>query len=134
MLEQSLTRNQSIEEQQQKRPLAKLQHDLEQMHEHRHDSDSKSESGSDDESDEEDNLLFDDDNELAALDKVLGNIHQGYYNLFDKDKINKPDLTEIIPSMKSKTLEGITVLFSGIIPLGINLDSADIVIWCRQFV
>lgn len=133
LLEQSLTRNQSIEEQQQKRPLAKLQHDLEQMHEHRHDSDSKSESGSDDESDEEDNLLFDDDNELAALDKVLGNIHQGYYNLFDKDKINKPDLTEIIPSMKSKTLEGITVLFSGIIPLGINLDSADIVIWCRQF-
>lgn len=128
-----MTRNQSIEEQQQKRPLAKLQHDLEQMHEHRHDSDSKSESGSDDESDEEDNLLFDDDNELAALDKVLGNIHQGYYNLFDKDKINKPDLTEIIPSMKSKTLEGITVLFSGIIPLGINLDSADIVIWCRQF-
>ena len=75
-MEQSLTRNQSIEEQQQKRPLAKLQHDLEQMHEHRHDSDSKSESGSDDESDEEDNLLFDDDNELAALDKVLGNIHQ----------------------------------------------------------
>lgn len=53
--------------------------------------------------------------------------------MFDKDKINKPDLTEIIPSMKSKTLEGITVLFSGIIPLGINLDSADIVIWCRQF-
>ena len=49
LLEQSLTRNQSIEEQQQKRPLAKLQHDLEQMHEHRHDSDSKSESGSDDE-------------------------------------------------------------------------------------
>ena len=81
-----MTRNQSIEEQQQKRPLAKLQHDLEQMHEHRHDSDSKSESGSDDESDEEDNLLFDDDNELAALDKVLGISIKGIITCLIKTK------------------------------------------------
>lgn len=62
---------------------------------------------------------------------VLVNIHEEYYKRYNKD--SKPDLTEIIPTMKSKVLEGITVLFSGIIPLGINLDSADIVIWCKQF-
>ncbi|EER30614.1 hypothetical protein CTRG_05610 [Candida tropicalis MYA-3404] len=133
LLDQSLARNQSIEQQQQDRPLAKLQHDLEQMHEHRHENtESKSsESGSEDEDDDEDNLLRDDDNELVALDKVLVNIHEEYYKRYDKE--NKPDLTEIIPTMKSKVLDGITVLFSGIIPLGINLDSADIVIWCKQF-
>ncbi|RCK58042.1 RNA polymerase II subunit A C-terminal domain phosphatase [Candida viswanathii] len=133
LLDQSLARNQSIEQQQQDRPLAKLQHDLEQLHEHRHDgTDSKSESGaSEDESDDDDNLLLDDDNELVALDKVLVNIHSEYYKRYSKE--NKPDLTEIIPNMKSRVLEGITVLFSGIIPLGINLDSADIVIWCKQF-
>lgn len=134
LLDQSLARNQSIEQQQHDRPLAKLQHDLEQLNEHRHentDSKSSESGGSEDESDEEENLLRDDDNELIALDKVLVNIHEEYYKRYNKD--SKPDLTEIIPTMKSKVLEGITVLFSGIIPLGINLDSADIVIWCKQF-
>lgn len=35
--------------------------------------------------------------------------------------------------MKSQCLQGVTILFSGIIPLGVNIDSADIVIWCKQF-
>ncbi|KAI3402880.2 fcp1 [Candida oxycetoniae] len=134
LLAQSLTRNQSIEQQQHDRPLAKLQHDLEQMHE-KHSDGSKSVESSDDadDSDEEDNLLYDDDNELIALNKVLQDVHRAYYEIFDKNLDPKPNLTEIIPQMKSKCLAGITILFSGIIPLGVNLDSADIVIWCKQF-
>ena len=136
LLEQSLTRNQSIEQQQHDRPLAKLQHDLEQLHE-RQSEGSKSGDSLDeaDVSDEEDNLLYDDDNELFALDKVLQDVHREYYTRYDSNPglSNKPNLTEIIPQMKSKTLAGITILFSGIIPLGVPLDSADIVIWCKQF-
>ncbi|KAI5952584.1 fcp1 [Candida jiufengensis] len=136
LLEQSITRNQSIEQQQHDRPLAKLQHDLEQLHEHKSDLNNKTSTTENEESEyeegeEEDNLLFDDDTELNSLNKVLNNIHTEYYKEYTKT--NKPDLTNIIPYMKSQCLKGITILFSGIIPLGINLNSADIVIWCKQF-
>ncbi|KAK6460448.1 hypothetical protein DFJ63DRAFT_290595 [Scheffersomyces coipomensis] len=143
LMEQSLTRSQSIEQQQNDRPLAKLQHNLEKMHHHEHDTHSRSSSpdGSsgeedDDEDiddDEDDNLLYDDDNELSSLKKVLLNIHSEYYKVYDETAEIKPTLTKIIPTMKSACLKGITILFSGIIPLGINTDSADIVIWCKQF-
>lgn len=135
LLEQSITRNQSIEQQQHDRPLAKLQHDLEQLQEK---SDGEKSSHSEDgEDEEEENLLYDDDNELTSLMKVLDNVHEEYYNLYDDTKAKlhsiKPDLTKIIPRMKSQCLQGVTILFSGIIPLGVNIDSADIVIWCKQF-
>lgn len=135
LLEQSITPNQSIEQQQHDRPLAKLQHDLEQLQEK---SDGEKSSHSEDgEDEEEENLLYDDDNELTSLMKVLDNVHEEYYNLYDDTKAKlhsiKPDLTKIIPRMKSQCLQGVTILFSGIIPLGVNIDSADIVIWCKQF-
>lgn len=138
--EQSITRIQSIEKQQHDRPLAKLQHNLEQMHHHDHESKNPSPIGSPENSedeDEEDNLLYDDDNELYSLKNVLKNIHQEYYTILDTNKSKnislKPDLTKIIPVMKSKVLQGITVLFSGIIPLGIKFENEDIVIWAKQF-
>ncbi|KAK6459755.1 uncharacterized protein RJT20DRAFT_22493 [Scheffersomyces xylosifermentans] len=147
LIEQSITRNQSIEQQQIDRPLAKLQHNLEKMHHHGTDSDGQSRSNSPDGSsgeeeeeedeDEDDNLLYDDDNELIALNKVLVNIHDHYYKILKenqaKNSAMKPDLTRIIPHLKSTALQGITILFSGIIPLGINFENADIVIWCKQF-
>jgi RNA polymerase II subunit A-like phosphatase len=133
LLAQSMTRIQSIEKQQHDRPLAKLQHNLEQMHHHDHDSKSPSPVGSpdnSDEEDEEDNLLFDDDNELYSLKRVLGNIHKEYYKALEANKNiaddYRPDLTEIIPIMKSQILSGITVLFSGIIPLTTNFENEDI--------
>lgn len=133
--EQSITRIQSIEKQQNDRPLAKLQHNLEKMHHHDHDSKSpspKSSPENSEEEDEEDNLLYDDDAELYSLKNVLLNIHREYYKTLDAHK-SKPDLTKIIPVMKSTILTGITVLFSGIIPLGINFENEDIVIWAKQF-
>ncbi|ODV66079.1 hypothetical protein HYPBUDRAFT_158104 [Hyphopichia burtonii NRRL Y-1933] len=146
LMEQSLTRNQSLEQQQHDRPLAKLQHNLDKMiHEHDLETSSRQNSSSPEDSDneskveeeEEDNLLYDDDNELYSLEKALGRIHSQYYEKYQeyqKHKImEKPDLTTIIPQLKSKCLEGITVLFSGILPLGINIETTDIVIWCRQF-
>lgn len=126
LAEQSLTRNQLLEQQQHDRPLAKLQHNLEKIHEE-----------SDDDNDDDDNLLYDDDTELHTLRQALERIHQEYYQkykLYQNSQLrDKPDLTIIIPQLKSRCLEGITVLFSGILQIGVNLDLADIVIWCRQF-
>lgn len=123
LLEQKITRNQSIEQQQHDRPLAKLQHDLDKLH---------SESGGEDEDeDDDDNLLYDDDNELYLLNKALERIHSVYYEELAKN--NKPDLTQIIPALKSKALSDVVVLFSGFIPLNMSFESADIVVWCKQF-
>ncbi|KAK9464082.1 HAD-like domain-containing protein [Lipomyces oligophaga] len=44
-----------------------------------------------------------------------------------------PDIKTIMPRMKSKVLEGVTILMSGTIPLGAKLNSVDVVIWARSF-
>lgn len=134
LIEQLLTRSQLVEQQQHDRPLAKLQHNLDKIiHEH---ETPQPEEGKEEE--EEENLLYDDDTELTALQRSLERIHKEYYvkyGEYEKTKPNavRPDLTSIIPKLKQSCLEGIVVLFSGIIPLGMNLDNADIVVWCRQF-
>lgn len=139
LLEQLMTRKQLVEQQQQDRPLAKLQHNLDKMI-HEHDTptpESEGSEGSDGPEEEDDHLLRDDDAELATLQNALENIHQEYFKLFGIYSTNKalprPDLTTIIPKLKQNCLQGVVVLFSGILPLGMNIDNADIVIWCRQF-
>lgn len=140
LLEQSLTRSNAIEQQQHDRPLAKLQHDLEKIqHPDGIKNDEDNSEASNDEANEtrDENLLYDDDTELYSLENALKKIHSKYYEILEKNELEnlnlKPDLTLIIPALKHKCLEGVVVLFSGILPLGINLDRADIVIWCRQF-
>lgn len=138
IFEQSLTRNQSLEQQQHDRPLAKLQHDLEKIN-HQHD-----EKVATPEADNEDNLLFDDDNELESLNRALVRVHDEYYRVYNECRgqqqagkptgdTAKPDLTTIIPALKLQCLQGIVVLFSGILRWGSDPQKADIVIWCQQF-
>lgn len=133
LIEQRITRSQSIEQQQHERPLAKLQHNLDKII-HDHETPAPESDGKEE---EEDNLLYDDDSELSTLQTALEKIHQEYYKLYAKYKLNpglpRPDLATIIPRLKSPCLSGVVVLFSGILPLGMNIDNADIVIWCRQF-
>ncbi|CAN3362544.1 RNA polymerase II subunit A C-terminal domain phosphatase [Diutina catenulata] len=118
----------SISKQQHDRPLAKLQENLEKLHD---------QPSSDIEDDE---LLYDDDNELPQLEKVLVNIHDQYYHDLAKfdakpesQRGPRPDLAHVIPRMKESVLSGLVVLFTGIIPTMVPLDQADIVIWARQF-
>lgn len=141
IIQQSINRNLSLEQQRLDRPLARLQHDLEKInHEHEHPKDISPEESKIEESieEEEDKLLFDDDDtELRSLEQALERIHANYYDIYDDNKkqepFSKPDLTHIIPQMKSRCLEGVTLLFSGILPLSVDISSADIVIWSSQF-
>lgn len=117
----------NLTKQQHDRPLAKLQENLEKLHDQ----------PSSDVEDEE--LLYDDDNELVSLERVLDNVHGRYYDELQKfsagnnSVAKRPDLSDIIPKMKEKVLEGVVILFTGIIPTMVPLDQADIVIWARQF-
>lgn len=135
LAEQLNLRSKLVEQQQHDRPLAKLQHDLHKATHSDHEGSLLDSDGKEDEDD--DHLLYDDDRELVYLESALEKFHVEYYRLFalyQKDRsIDRPDLTHIIPDLKKQCLKGIVVLFSGILPLGLNVDDADIVIWCRQF-
>ncbi|KAF7999915.1 hypothetical protein HF325_005764 [Metschnikowia pulcherrima] len=132
LLEQLMTRSQVVEQQQHDRPLAKLQHNLEKIHEH--ETPTPESDGADE---DEEHILRDDDTELVTLQSALENIHKEYFELFqtycENSAMGRPDLTTIIPRLKQTCLQGVVVLFSGILPLGLSIDNADIVIWCRQF-
>ena len=136
LVQQSIDRNISLEQQQQDRPLAQLQHNLEKIHDTNvHKEDRKPESKEEDSDDE--NLLDDDDNELEELSNRLKVIHKVFYeryDLYSQSRLKaEPDLTSLIPEMKRRALYGIVVLFSGVLPLGINIMATDIVIWATQF-
>lgn len=131
LLEQRISRTQNLEQQQHDRPLAKLQDKMDQIaHEHEDSTEPSKE-------EEEEHILYDDDAELVTLENALDYIHKQYFIAYDNFKKNptttRPDLTTIIPRLKFDCLNGIVVLLSGILPLGMNMNNADIVIWCRQF-
>ncbi|AJS97037.1 BDM_1a_G0043730.mRNA.1.CDS.1 [Saccharomyces cerevisiae] len=100
----------SLEVQQQNRPLAKLQ-------KHLHDQ----------------KLLVDDDDELYYLMGTLSNIHKTYYDMLSQQNEPEPNLMEIIPSLKQKVFQNCYFVFSGLIPLGTDIQRSDIVIWTSTF-
>ncbi|GBL48227.1 hypothetical_protein [Candidozyma auris] len=131
LIEQSLSRTQNLEQQQHDRPLAKLQDKIDRIaHEHEDSSVSSKD-------EEEEHILYDDDTELSSLEKALDYIHEEYYKAYESFKqertLERPDISVILPKIKLECLKGVTVLLSGILPLGMNMNNADIVIWCRQF-
>ncbi|KAK9469518.1 hypothetical protein V1512DRAFT_201613 [Lipomyces arxii] len=92
-----------------------------------------------------------DDKELQNLEKVLVAVHSKYYSEYDVTKANVrtvnvrkrkrasdwqqglPDIKVIMPKMKHAVLDGVTLLFSGTIPLGVKPEKVDVVIWARSF-
>lgn len=116
----------SIEAQQKDRPLAKLQSDLD------------SASSSEDESHEErHHLLVDNDNELIHVQKALIKLHEDYYQDYD-DHVKHhedilPDVQDILSSLTYPVFGGCVFLFSGIIPIGVNIQHADISMWVKKF-
>lgn len=128
-------RNKVMEQQQHDRPLARLQHNLDMAIQGDHEGSNSDSDGKEDE--EYEHLLYDDDKELIYLESALEKFHAEYYRQFSMyqkdDSRERPDLTKIIPRLKQECLQGLVVLFSGILPLGMDIDQVDMVIWCRQF-
>ena len=102
-------------------------------------------------------MLQDDDTELEYLGQNLHNIHQAYFDQYAKDNAaarggrvaglrpdsgrrltvddldNIPDAAAIMARMKAKVLANLHLVFSGVVPLGVDVQSHDIAVWARSF-
>lgn len=103
------------------------------------------------------NLLQDDDRELEPLGKNLRNVHGAFYEAYDKEKglsageagrvaelrpgkpkksvsdLVIPDAAVIMQEMKSRVLGDTHIVFSGVVPLGVNIHTYDTVTWAKTF-
>jgi RNA polymerase II subunit A-like phosphatase len=103
------------------------------------------------------NLLANDDTELFHLEQSLRSIHHAYYEERDRmamgdkggrvaelrpgqDKKrplsgleNIPDAALVMDSLKLKVLAGVHLVFSGVVPLGVDIYSHDAALWAKSF-
>ncbi|KAK9480822.1 hypothetical protein V1514DRAFT_324554 [Lipomyces japonicus] len=95
-------------------------------------------------------LLVDHDDQLINIGQILANVHNCYYSRYQPKSKNTvptnkrkrtpvdwksgvPDIKTIMPQMKRDVLGDVTLVFSGTIPLGVKIDTVDIVQWARSF-
>jgi RNA polymerase II subunit A-like phosphatase len=102
------------------------------------------------------NLLQDDDRELEPLGKNLRNVHDAFYEEYERGlsageagrvaelrpgKPKKlptsalviPDAAVIMQEIKSRVLGDAHIVFSGVVPLGVNIHTYDTVTWAKTF-
>ncbi|KIV96441.1 hypothetical protein, variant 1 [Exophiala mesophila] len=49
------------------------------------------------------------------------------------DLLLVPDIKRVMPAMKHRVLTGVTIVFSGVLPLGTDIQTADISTWAKSF-
>lgn len=103
------------------------------------------------------NLLQDDDTELDYLGRNLKSVHDTFFADYEKglsageigrvaelragkpkkldvqDLQNLPDAAVIMQAIKARVLGGVHLVFSGVVPLGVNVHTHDTVIWAKTF-
>ena len=103
------------------------------------------------------NLLRDDDTELKYLQNSLSSVHQRFFDEYDRrvkgsqgGRISElrpgpskkraqddleilPDVTSIMAAMKLQVLKGLSLVFSGVVPLGVDIQSHDLAVWAKSF-
>ena len=105
------------------------------------------------------NLLQDHDRELFQLEESLYKVHSEFYDIYyrqlsaaqggrlgqlrggqkrklpsDKSDLDLvPDIKTVLPSVKSRVLTGVVLVFSGIVPLGVDIGSTDSAILAKSF-
>lgn len=70
--------------------------------------------------DEQEQRDTDQDDHLIYLEEILTRIHHEYYLRYESyiqgERFELPDIRKIVPQLKSKTLLGTTIVFSGLYP------------------
>ena len=106
------------------------------------------------------NLLQDHDRELYHLEDSLRSVHTAFFQAYSQQltaaqggrlgklmggqKLHKaptnksdldliPDIKTILPAVKARVLGGTVVVFSGVVPLGMDVASTDIAILAKSF-
>lgn len=64
------------------------------------------------------------DDYLLYLEEILKNIHSEFFKRLGATKII-PDLKALIPETRAKVLEGVSIVFSGIIPNRVKLEDSQ---------
>ncbi|KAF2687694.1 hypothetical protein K458DRAFT_331937 [Lentithecium fluviatile CBS 122367] len=101
-------------------------------------------------------LLHDDDRGLEVIEANLRLVHQTFYDEYRKHRVvpsggrvaelkgekspkkrprdgHVPDIAEIMPRIKGQTLDSCVIVFSGIIPLGMDVANSDFALWVKSF-
>lgn len=86
------------------------------------------------------NLLQDEDDELTHLSTSLQLIHKRFFEQYGHSLPNRhqdlqavPDVAHIMSGLKAQVLAGTNIVFSGVVPLGVDLRAHDTVIWAQSF-
>lgn len=64
------------------------------------------------------------DDYLLYLEEILKTIHSEFFKRFEETKII-PDLKIVVPETRAKVLEGVSIVFSGIVPNRIKLEDSQ---------
>jgi RNA polymerase II subunit A-like phosphatase len=108
-------------------------------------------------------ILRNDDHELVYLESRLIAVHAAFFNEYDRKRLGGkggrvaaltgkrkialssddddtptdllfvPDVKKVMPAMKVRVLSGVTLVFSGVLPLGTDVQNADIAVWAKTF-
>lgn len=107
------------------------------------------------------NLLHDDDRELVYLEGALSKLHTEYYETYARElaglrggrvaqlrpgqtnkptlnansdiTTNVPDVKALLPQVKRTVLAGVVVVFSGIVPLGVDIQTSEIALMAKTY-
>ena len=103
-------------------------------------------------------LLEDHDTELHQLQERLERVHRQFFEEYDRRRTHAlggriaalrgekaapkdkdvdlklvPDIKTIMPQIKRQVLDGVILVFSGVLPLGTDTQNADISLWAKSF-
>lgn len=157
--QQSSAQEETIMHQVEDRPLLQKQKELDAEDVAESSSDSTTSVDESQESLRARHHLFEDgDRELDQLQERLGEVHRRFFEEYerrrtralggrvaalrgekvlskDKDVDLKvvPDVKDIMPQIKKPVMDGVVIVFSGVLPLGTDTQNADISLWAKSF-
>ncbi|KAF2152661.1 hypothetical protein K461DRAFT_150894 [Myriangium duriaei CBS 260.36] len=157
--EQTTQQDETIAAQLADRPLLQKQKMLDAVDESNSETPTPGQNGGSEAEQQHDrhNLLQDNDTELQYLQQSLSKVHQRFFDEYDRrlkgsqggrvselrpgpakkrsfdDLEILPDVTGIMASMKLNVLKGVSLVFSGVVPLGVDIQSHDLAVWAKSF-
>ena len=152
--EQAAQRDEALTAQIDERPLLRKQKELDAA-----DDESPASSATDSSSSARHHLLSDDDHELVHLEAALRATHAAFFDAyaqrFDADTraaldalsssatraadeaalslAAVPDIQTILPALKARALAGVSLVFSGVVPLDADPARSELGLWARAF-
>ncbi|KAK0385516.1 hypothetical protein NLU13_6696 [Sarocladium strictum] len=137
----------AVEKQLNERPLLHMQEEL--------DKESVSDASQVPDSEHRPQLLIDDDEELVTLQDHLTDVHKAFYETYDRNRQERkdsdqpqhlpgqtkprrksvddgvdlslvPDVGDVMSELKTSVLEGLVLVLSGLVPLGVSIEQSEI--------